>query len=172
VTVTVNVTGEDACGNESEPESFTVTGTCVDLCDGDQKVATLTMLFTQGGCAATNHSQEPGSVTCQELNGGVSGTDPVYIVAGNQGRLNHPNFEQYFAGEVNVGEEFVIDPPPRRRRDIGSNTTIFIFSDSSRTTLLERVTFHTSCSQPLFVGDEYGSSMLVDYTLAPPPGPP
>jgi hypothetical protein len=171
VTVTVNVTAEDACGNVSDEESFTVTGTCADLCDGDQKVATLTMQYVGGGCNNMSHSQEAGSVTCQESNGGVGGRNPVYIVVGSQSRLNHPNFEQYFAGSVNVDGEYVIQPPPRRRRDIGANTTIFIFTNSSKTTLLEKCTFHTSCSQPLFVGDIYGGNMIVDYTLAPPPGP-
>jgi hypothetical protein len=60
----------------------------------------------------------------------------------------------WFDGTVALGETFVIDPATT----FGTNTWVQISSTSG--TVLQTITFHTSCSQPLRPGDMYGSLRL------------
>ena len=122
------------------------------------------MRYDAGGCAATAHTQADGKVICDEFNGGVTGASPVFIVAGSRNDMNHKQYVEFFSGPVLIGDDYVIDGALSRRGDLVGNTTIFVFKDSSMSTLLERVTFHTSCSQPLLIDDHYGSHVLVGFS--------
>jgi len=143
---------------------FTITDTgCYDSCDTGKPVV-LDFLYTGDGCDASHHSQDPGSVTCD----GDPQDDPsVYIIAGNHSSLSHPNFITWFEGWVDLNDPFHIDARSDGQEFLDSNTFFFVWDEeptSPQALIIQTVGFHTSCSQPLHVGDQYGSALLVRYT--------
>jgi len=136
----------------------------IDLgeCDNGKPQA-LTMKYTGENCSATSHSQDPTSVTCS---GDPAFASPVYIIACDKNKLSDladPKTNIWFVGEVNLDETFYIDAAAAGLSRLRSNTTVFIFDNSVNNNLLQSVTFHTSCSQPLNIGDQFGSLILEEY---------
>ena len=118
------------------------------------------MRYLGGTCPADptfGNTQEAGKVTCDDFD---PIPDPVFIVATdkNQEKL-------WFSGEVKVGGEFDIDATngvdkkgkPKTKLD--AETFVFIY-DQEGGTLLQKIMFHTSCSQPLKVEDIFGTLEL------------
>ncbi len=106
-------------------------------------------------CSATSHSQSSGSVSCEDF--GPLPED-VYIVAWDRQK----DYE-WFVGSVSVGEVFIIDAlndPNNKPKKLGPTTTIDIYA-SEGGDFLQTVEFHTSCSQPLLIDDQYGASRVV-----------
>ncbi len=95
----------------------------------------ITWRYTGGGCAATSHQQAPGKSFCS---GTVNGNLPAMII---------PTGVASFV--VNPGDEFTIS------RDASK----WIKLKNAGGT--EQNDIHVSCSQPLRVGDVYGSLTLV-----------
>ena len=67
----------------------------------------------------------------------------------------------YFSGDVDAGGSFTADNGGDK---FGSETFVHIFSEDGGT-LLQTINFHTSCSAPLVIGDQYGSVSLGGYTF-------
>ena len=67
--------------------------------------------------------------------------------------------KQFFRETVAVGATFEAN---ENVDDFGSNTVIHFFEDSNGG-LLQTVQYHTSCSQPIRLGDIIGNATLVDY---------
>ncbi|MGD1924691.1 MAG: cadherin repeat domain-containing protein, partial [Paracoccaceae bacterium] len=61
----------------------------------------------------------------------------------------------YFSGDVGAGESFTAVANDGK---FGSETFVHIFDDDG--TYLQTINFHTSCSAPLVIGDQYGSVSL------------
>ncbi|MEL7444268.1 MAG: cadherin repeat domain-containing protein, partial [Pseudomonadota bacterium] len=61
----------------------------------------------------------------------------------------------YFSGEVGAGESFTA---VGNDGEFKSETFVHIFDDDG--TFLQTINFHTSCSAPLVIGDQYGSVSL------------
>ncbi|PSN17992.1 hypothetical protein C7271_14850 [filamentous cyanobacterium CCP5] len=70
--------------------------------------------------------------------------------------------KRYFADEVNVGDEFLASVFNANTDKFGSNTYIHFFDDRSGG-LLQSVSYHTSCSQPMRLNDMVGNATLVGY---------
>jgi hypothetical protein len=73
----------------------------------------------------------------------------------------------YYAGFVNVGAEFTASAAIAGS-SFGSATYVHFFDDYSGSgslgqTLLQSITYHTSCSQPINLGDQVGNATLVGY---------
>jgi hypothetical protein len=120
--------------------------TC-DHCRG--KVIRMTLTYTGEGCGATAHTQDPEKVTCT---GGM--TEPVRIaVTGENGDRIYAD-----ASGVLLDDTVVVDAGNAGRNHLDSATRVRIFDADGE--LVEDVTFHTSCSQPLNVGDQFGSLRL------------
>ncbi|GAB4255790.1 MAG: hypothetical protein Kow0027_22640 [Saprospiraceae bacterium] len=141
-----------------------------DCCDSGEKIAQLTMTYTGEDCSATSHNQDPDKVSCD---GDPNDMATVHIVAsekkGGDGKV-------WFEGDVNLGEQFTLDAANANESRLKSNTWVDIYSPSGQ--LLQRVQFHTSCSQPLSIGNQFGS-LTVDFIVfedgsncGPPPPPP
>ena len=64
-------------------------------------------------------------------------------------------------GEVNLNETFDIDAMNEGESRLKAETVVFIFDMDNN--LLQSVGFHTSCSQPLNDGDQFGSLVLVGF---------
>ncbi|MBW7991525.1 MAG: hypothetical protein FVQ84_16150 [Planctomycetes bacterium] len=123
----------------------------------------LTMQYTGEDCSASSHSQDPTKVVC--------GGDPalaatVYIIAAdkkNVADLGNAKTRIWFVGAVNLNETFYIDAAAEGLSRLRSETAVFIFDNSINNNLLQSVRFHTSCSQPLNVGDQFGSLILKEF---------
>ena len=122
-----------------------------DVCNAG-KPATLTMTYTGEDCSATSHDQDEDKVNCS---GDPALASPVHIVAfeGN---------DVFFDGMVDLGSTFVIDAALAGEDDLKSKTFVDVFDATGK--LLQSIEFHTSCSQPLLVGDQFGSLRLDGFT--------
>jgi hypothetical protein len=96
------------------------------------------------------------SYECVDENDGPSNSGPVYI------EFTDPkNGEILFrAPNVMLGEAITFPDPPSR---FEANTEFQIYTNADRTTLLQEVTFHTSCSQPFFTGQQFGALSVCGY---------
>jgi hypothetical protein len=136
-----------------------------DLCDDFDKPQKLTMQYIGG--ADNVNSQDSSKV---DISGDPEGTDPVFIIASNKDKfedLFKSDAKNWFSGEVSLGGTFVIDSLPFRN-ELESATRVYIFSSEPQGPgdsglLLQRVEFHTSCSQPLLLGDIFGAIQLVGF---------
>ncbi|NNC43979.1 MAG: DUF11 domain-containing protein, partial [Acidimicrobiia bacterium] len=104
----------------------------------------LILTYTGLGPDGTNNSQSGNEVI---LDGDANDQDPVWMVV-----RDHKGVV-IFEGAVAIGESFTVEGtknkiPPRM---------LFEMYDTQGGTKLETVRFHTSCSQPLFAGDQFGS---------------
>ncbi len=133
----VPVSGGDEVTDTDPSHYFAVFGD--DICEAFEKPVTLTMRYTGDGPDATSNSQDPGKVT---VSGDPNDASPVVIAVNGA-----------VVGTVELGETFevVVD---------GSNTNVVISTPGGQQ--LQEVDFHTSCSQPLFIGDQFGALELVD----------
>jgi uncharacterized repeat protein (TIGR01451 family) len=129
---------------------------CCSSVSGDvQKVL---MLYTGGGCSATSTVQPSSRWSCADFNGGPSGSPSVYIIANDNS--NPASGRIWFTGTVLLNGTFLIDALNAGENKLRSDTYIHIFTQQGGT-LLQRVHFHTSCSQPVVPGDQWGASMLL-----------
>ena len=107
------------------------------------------MLHTGEDCSASSHAQgdEAGCT------GTLNGESPVQIIA----------FEsngEYFNRIVNIGDVITIDSAAVGLTKCKSNTNVQIFDLLGN--LLQDLFFHTSCSQPLGAGNQFGGLELLD----------
>lgn len=103
---------------------------------GSYKPSTLTFQYTGGGCSTQSHSQAPGKSLCS---GAITPSLPVNVTFPGGSALN-----------VMPGGTFTM---PRTQ----SNSVITLTNAGGT----ENITVHTSCSQPLIVGDVFFSLTLV-----------
>jgi hypothetical protein len=143
--------GED-CGGT------TCFGEGEDCCDDDDKVKSLLMLYTGDDCSATSHSQDRDKVDCDDF-GRLTAT--VFIRVSNKSNPNDGSAKIWFEGNVDVGGTFVIDAANAGETKLAADTWIHIFSKQGGVQL-QKVKFHTSCSQPLFTGDQFGAAKVLD----------
>ena len=117
-----------------------------DICEFDEKPISLTLLYD--GNDDTNHHQvsdeviiDPPVVT--------NYPDPAHIVIFG----NNKNKDALYAGTYAIGDRIVITGPRNR---IPSRLKFEIRDPADEDAIVQTVQFHTSCSQPLFTGDEFG----------------
>lgn len=103
---------------------------------GKTKPGTLTFQYTPGSCATQSNSQAAGKTICT---GSIDSTKPVNIAYPGGSVSNLP-----------LGGTFTM------ARTL--TNSVFTLSNSGGT---ETITIHTSCSQPLIVGDVYFNLTLV-----------
>jgi hypothetical protein len=112
--------------------------------------------YTGDDCTATSHSQDPAKVSCS---GDPAGAGLVHIRATNKGNLDDDRAKVWFDGQVGLNELFVLDAANAGKSSLGSNTWIHIL-DAAGNTVLQTIKFHTSCSQLLFIDDQFGAVAL------------
>ncbi len=129
--------------------------TC-DFCSTNNHPSSLTMRYTGDDCSATHHSQDLTKVNCS---GDPAYGDPVYIVSSSRANPNDPHAHTWFEGSVALNGTFVIDAAYDGRTKLDASTFTLIY-DAPGGTLLQAIEFHTSCSQPLYLDDQFGSLVL------------
>ena len=114
------------------------------------KPASLEFTYTGGDCSASDNQQDSEKATCA----GDPGNDPhVFVRAyGKKGAV-------YFDGEVDLNASFWINAPSGENLD----NNMFIELSDCDGNVLQTVSFHASCSQPIGVGDVYGAMSLTGY---------
>lgn len=128
-----------------------------DICDTGKPQA-LEMIYTGEDCSATMHTQNASEVECDDF-GPLP--DQVRIIA-----TGDPHDNLWFDGIVNVGETYSIDATNDGETKLRPRTFIEIQDLMGNT--LQFVEFHTSCSQDLFIGNQFGANRIVGFT--PDPG--
>ncbi|MCH2173027.1 hypothetical protein MK489_19790 [Myxococcota bacterium] len=117
------------------------------------RVEKLTLRYTGGDCSQTLHSQDPSKVGCWDSS--PAETYPVRVILGETAS---PSSDAYVDLEpLNIGETFVVDATT-----VGCNTKLksetgFWIKDAATDGLVQDGFFHTSCSQPLNLGDQFGA---------------
>ena len=134
---------------------FALTFNC-QFCDhqgsGRDKPRLLAMEYTGEDCAATSHSQDPNLVTCS---GDPAFETPVRIVAADKPDPDNPTAHIWFDGQVDLGEIYEIDAANAGQSRLSGETYVFVYDLMNN--LLQVVSFHTSCSQPLDANDQFGA---------------
>ncbi|RKY07458.1 MAG: hypothetical protein DRP56_05660 [Planctomycetota bacterium] len=115
-------------------------------CNG--KVTSLKLRYTGAGCAGSSHTQDTSKVTCT---GGAASASPVRIVVtdkdGNKQYLDQ-------AGVV-LGDVVEATAANAGANDFSAETKVTVYNAAGEQ--IESVIFHTSCSQPLNLGDAFAS---------------
>ena len=125
-----------------------------DICEDEGPPRILTVQYTGEGCSATSHQQDPGQVRCI----GDPGLAPlVRVVAA----MEVGGGWVWFDGMVALGETFDIDAANGGQANLKSKILIELFDPTG--VPLQTVGFHTSCSQPLNVGNQFGSILITDF---------
>jgi len=119
------------------------------------KPSKIEMVYTGEDCGASSHVQDPAGVTC---NGDPAFADPVHIRVSMKSQPSRV----YFDGIVPLNGTFEMDGAGQPSGKVPPNSKVEIFDMAG--TLLQVTTFHTSCSQPLNVGDQFGATRLTGYT--------
>lgn len=153
-------TSDDGGREDSDPSTVVIQA---DYCESKLKPSVLTMELVGGGADDSNHSQDSGKVN-------VSGSDvlagPVYIIATDKDDPYNRKAHIWFQGTANIGETFEVSAIGVNKDDkLKGNTLIFIYDadPSLGGTLIQSIEFHTSCSQTLNSGDQFGAVELVDF---------
>ena len=122
-----------------------------DICtDGKSKV--LTLLYDADVNGMDQHDQISNEVIVEPAVVPVF-PNPAYIKVFGQNK----NKAALFTGVYNFGD-FIEIRGPRKR--IPSRLKFEIWSMEEPVELVQTVQFHTSCSQPLTVGDEFGAIVV------------
>ena len=132
-----------------------------DCCgpQGNLKPTSLVLSYVQDDCTNTSSTQAVGSFDCEDFC--PLPTSAKIIVITSNGSGGNPSV--VFNDIVNVNESFVADAFGNTNNNkYGPLTVIEIFTkdEEGQDKLAQRVSFHTSCSQPLTGGDQYGGIIL------------
>jgi len=132
---------------------------CDCLCAVFGKPIVLSMVYTGDGPEATDHAQDPKKVS---ITGDPNDESPARIIVSSKSSPYDAKALIYFDSLVNLNETFVIDATAVGKDHLDVETFVFIL-DPDCNNLLQTVEFHTSCSQPLQLGDQFGSVRLLGF---------
>ena len=125
-----------------------------DACDAG-KPAALTFRYDGAGCDATSHAQARKRVSCT----GDARMEPaVRIVVTNRRNHEHPKARVYFDGMVLLQDVFTAEAARADRRRLTNRTFVLVYDLAGE--LVQEIELHTSCSQPLRLGDQFGAVVL------------
>ncbi|QDV82931.1 DUF7467 domain-containing protein [Stieleria magnilauensis] len=125
-----------------------------DVCDTIGKPFELTFEYDPGTAVDTLQDSGKAGAT-----GGVDATpDDSFLV------VNDGGSHTYFSGTVPAGETFTALSSQAGSSNFGSNTEIFLYDNEaaylSGASPLQSMQYHTSCSQPIRLGDRVGSVIV------------
>ena len=142
-----------------------------DACQG--RATAFSFVYTGLGCDATSHLQNPKKVRCI---GGADGAEPVDIMVIGKKRKRWSwrsgwwgkkrRKKTVFASEsgVNIGDTIMVDAANAGKNTLGSEVSVKISTGDGWHDVIEFDRFHTSCSQPLGPGNQFGSVSITSLT--------
>ena len=146
---------------DDDPSHYLGEYSGTDVCETYDKPQILTMLYT--GDNVNDNAQDPSKVV---ITGNPMFADPVLIIASEK---ENGGGKVYFNGQVNLGETFVIDAKLAGDSELRAETYVTIYDLNGN--VLQSIKFHTSCSQPLALGDQFGAIELVAFVNKNGSGP-
>lgn len=121
------------------------------------KPQVLVMQYT--GDNVLDHQQDPKKV--KVLGADLAGNSPIHIVVTDKDKPFDSKAKIFFDGIVSLGETFGIDASLGGWARLKAHTVVHFFDLDGN--WMRAVKFHTSCSQPLILGDKYGGVQLVGF---------
>ncbi|MGA1796971.1 MAG: SdrD B-like domain-containing protein [bacterium] len=121
------------------------------------KIEALGLRYLGGSCSDTSNYQG-GKVQCTDTPiGPPYGTEPVQIEVWGTGKDAGKQF--LYAGNVHIGDVVRAVASVGGKKELGADSVIQIKGRDidNNVVLLEEILFHTSCSQPLNLGDRLGA---------------
>ena len=124
----------------------------INIC-GDTKPTSITFLYEPTNCSGVNYQS---NASCSgDMTGAIGGTD-ISVFGKDADKW-------YFPPVIFPGEHISFGPDPSSYNDNGriwGNQLNIEFSENG---LNQTIGLHTSCSEPLNIGDTFGSFVLVDF---------
>ncbi|MCP3904419.1 MAG: hypothetical protein GY715_12390 [Planctomycetes bacterium] len=126
--------------------------------DGDVvRPAILTMQYIATSCEDESHSQDPGTVYCDEFV--LDLPETAWIIGSNS--QDPYSGSVWCEGWVTKGNVFDVAASHAGQPRLTETTFIHVL-DGPDGAVLQTTGLHTSCSQPLDFGDRFGASRIVD----------
>lgn len=129
-----------------------------DLCDTYGRPTVIAFTYTGDGCDATSHTQDASKVACS---GDPQDAPVVRILITNNSSPTSTSALVWFDGTVNLGQMFAMSAANAGQTKMGTDSFAYVYVGGQ---LVQSIKFHTSCSQPLLRGDQYGSLRLEGFT--------
>lgn len=126
-------------------------------CEFNVKPGTLNLVYTGSNCNASNNPQG-GKATCTDQMP-LQGT--VRVVMADKSNPADPKAKKWYDATVNIGDTVVAKASNGGKAEFSNDTYYFIYSTTGQ--LLQSGKIHTSCAQPLFVGNEFGAFKLAGF---------
>ena len=119
-------------------------------------------LFNGGDCSQSfiTDGADLAEFSCTDFNGGPGSQigDRYYIYTTNE------KGDKYYQDDyVTVGDSFVHQLPDQSAIHGGPQATMSIYTDETKTTLLQQVVFNQYCQNGLELGDKFGSAQLIEW---------
>lgn len=138
--------------------SATLWAQAEDCCSDGNKIAALTLTYTGQDCSATQHNQDPSKVTCE---GNPTGEQAVHIIVNTKSNPNEGDI--FYDGSAQLGVPFDVAAANAGKDEFKAETWVHVYDASGN--LLQTIRFHTSCSQPIAAGNQFGSIKIDQITL-------
>ena len=123
----------------------------------DNRAAVMTWRFNGGDCEQSFNIQEADKFVCTDFAGGAPTEGSAWLTVTSV----KDESDVYFDGEVRVGDLFSMFAGNTNKGKFDADSFFYVYSDSSKTNLLQLSSVHTSCSQNLFLKDKFGSVQLL-----------
>ncbi len=142
-----------------------------DSCEG--KLEAFCFEYTGLGCDASSHLQAPRKAFCA---GGANGEEPVSIIVYTKKRKRWGWSHRWWGkkkkrrtvyaaeSDVMVGDVICADSQTAGKHHFPSKTYVKISDGGGHHDIIEVDKFHTSCSQPFALGNQFGSVKIVSIT--------
>ncbi|MDJ0843839.1 MAG: SdrD B-like domain-containing protein [Crocosphaera sp.] len=130
-----------------------------DVCDTLGKPEAMTFTYNPGTDVLTGQDPSKAGILTQN---GVDDDGTSFVIVTDEDKAMDAltgDGKQFFRGEVEFGESF---QATNTTDSFGSNTFIHFFDDANGG-LLQSINYHTSCSQPIAIGDVVGNATLSEY---------
>jgi len=124
-------------------------------------VTSLTLRYLGGDCSDTMNGQDASKQNCWDAS--AAGTYPVRLIV-SDGAAAPPSTNTYVdASPIAIGDLVTINASDAGHSSLTSTTGYWI-KDAGDNTLRSDGHFHTSCSQPLNLGDQFGPLQVYSIT--------
>ncbi|MBC8479795.1 MAG: hypothetical protein H8D46_04970 [FCB group bacterium] len=140
---------QGACGIE-------MCGFCDDN-GNDPKI--LKFKYTGDNCWASHHAQPDNKVSCE---GYPELDDSVHVLVTNKNNPDNNKAKVWFDGIVYLDSTFEISAANAGSSKLDKGTYAYIYNVGD-SLLLQGIGFHTSCTQPLYYGEQFGSLMVTGF---------
>ncbi len=135
--------------------------TSTDECKGS-KIKSIKMVYTAEGCGASFNDQPAGKWFCT---GAGTPDNTVWIKVTDKSTPTDSKAKVWFQGAVSKNGTYTISAAAGGATTLAANTYIYIYK-SDKTTLQQSVGVHTSCSQPIATGNQFGANLIVQLSFA------